>query len=110
MTSETAAETFKAVADPTRRAILDLLAANDRDVSDLLGHFSISQPALSQHLRVLRDAKLVAPTRDGRRQVYRLIPEGLAEVYDWIAHYTRFWGERLDALGAVLDATPEEQT
>lgn len=96
-------DTFRAISDPTRRAILDALASGERAVGELGEHFPISQPALSQHLRVLRDAGLVAPRRDGRRRLYRLRPEPLRAVYDWVAHYERFWDAKLDALGAYLD-------
>jgi DNA-binding transcriptional ArsR family regulator len=99
---------FHAVADPTRRAVLDLLSAGERAVNDLLAHFRMTQPALSQHLRILRDAGLVENRRDGRRRLYRLRPAPLREVYDWAAHYQRFWTDRLDRLGAFLDRTAEK--
>jgi DNA-binding transcriptional ArsR family regulator len=98
------ADAFRAVAEPTRRAILDELARGDRSVTELCALFDVSQPAISQHLRVLREAGLVEPRREGRRQIYRLEPEALRPVRDWVAHYERFWSDRLDALGAVLDA------
>ncbi|MCB9758793.1 MAG: helix-turn-helix transcriptional regulator [Alphaproteobacteria bacterium] len=102
---------FRAVADPTRRAILDLL----RDgracaVTDLVDHFDVTQPAISQHLKVLREAGLVSVTRDGRRRLYALNPEPLRAVYDWVAHYERFWSSKLGALGAYLDQHHPEQT
>jgi DNA-binding transcriptional ArsR family regulator len=95
---------FRAVADPTRRAILDLLADGERPVHDLVARFDVSQPAISQHLRVLRDAGLVSSRRDGRSQLYRVEAERLRAVHDWSAHYARFWTDRLRALGDHLDA------
>ncbi|MEM9384927.1 MAG: metalloregulator ArsR/SmtB family transcription factor [Pseudomonadota bacterium] len=94
---------FRAVSDPNRRAILDLLSEGERTVNDLLAHFCFTQPALSKHLKVLRDAGLVAARSAGRQRHYSLQAEGLRSVADWVAHYERFWNERLDALGAVLD-------
>lgn len=81
---------YRAVADPTRRAMLDLLHRSDRAASDFLGAFRISQPAVSQHLRVLRRAGLVRVRRDGRRRVYRLRPAPITRVYRWAAKYARF--------------------
>jgi DNA-binding transcriptional ArsR family regulator len=102
--SAAADEVFRCVSDPTRRAILDLLAESERSVSEIVERFDMSQPAISQHLRVLSDAGLVCRRRDGRRGLYRLDPKPLREVYDWSAHYARFWPEKLRALGALLDA------
>ncbi len=100
---DAAVDAFRAIGDPTRRAILDLLSERERSVSELVERFHISQPALSQHLRVLRDAGLVEPRKDGRRRVYRVEAAPLRAVYDWVAHYERFWGEKLGALGRYLD-------
>lgn len=97
-------EVFRAVADPTRRAILDLLADGERPAGEIVARFDVSQPAISQHLRVLREAGLVAARRDGRRQIYRVEAERLRAVHDWSSHYARFWTERLRALGEHLDA------
>lgn len=94
---------FHAVADPSRRSILDLLRAGERTVGALLAHFPFSQPALSKHLRVLRDARLVRVRKAGRERHYSLDARALREVYDWAAHYERFWQGRLDRLGKVLD-------
>lgn len=96
---------FHAISDSSRRAILDLLAGGRRTVSELLTHFSFSQPALSKHLRILREAGLVRSAADGRRRWYALQPAPLRSVADWLRHYERFWNQRLDALGAVLDET-----
>ena len=97
------ANPYRAVADGTRRRILDVLADGERSVNELLEGFAISQPALSQHLKVLRDAGLVTVRREGRRRIYALDPRPLRQIRDWVAHYERFWDEKLDALGQFLD-------
>lgn len=94
---------FRALADATRREIIDLLAERAQSVSELLAHFEFSQPALSKHLRVLREARLVAVQRAGRERRYRLAAAGLGDVAAWLTRHRRFWGRRLDALAAVLD-------
>lgn len=97
---------YRAIADPSRRRILDTLAREgETPALDLGGSFRASQPALSRHLRVLRDAGLVQVRRDGRKQLYRLDPDPLKEIDAWIEAYRRFWTERLDALGQYLDDT-----
>ncbi len=83
--------------------MLLLLAEADRSASDLAAPFSMSQPAISQHLKVLRDAGLVSVQRDGRERRYALEPACLKDVYDWLAHFERFWNRKLDALGRYLD-------
>ena len=94
---------FKALADPTRRDILVRLAASPADVTELGSRFSMSQPAISQHLKSLRDAGLVDAERQGRRHVYRLRAEQLRPVADWLGTFRRFWSERLDDLGHALE-------
>lgn len=96
-------EIFRAIADPTRRAMLELLASADRSASDLARPFRMSQPAASQHLRVLRSAGLVQARRDGRRRLYRLRPRPLKPVVDWLAQFEAFWDDRLKKLGEYLD-------
>lgn len=103
MMRATEGDVFRAVSDPTRRAILDLLAESDRSVGEIVSRFDMTQPAISQHLTVLTKARLVCRRRDGRRGVYSLSPERLARIYEWSAHYARFWPERLRALGDLLD-------
>ena len=95
---------FKAVSDPTRRAILDQLIDGDAAASELAAPFQMTQPAFSQHLRVLRRAGLVAVRREGRRRVYALRPEQLRRIYDWVGRYERFWDTAFDRLGTYLDA------
>jgi len=94
---------FFAISDPTRRRMLDLLLVSDLSVTQLAKPFRMSQPAISQHLRVLRKAGLVEAERLGRERRYRLRGQSLRGVYDWVAHYQKFWNERLSALGAYLD-------
>ena len=95
--------TFAVLAEPNRRRILDELCQGERSVGELVEYLSLSQPAVSKHLRVLREADLVASRVDKQRRRYRLRPAPLAEVDAWLAPYRRFWAERLDALEAHLD-------
>ncbi len=95
---------FVALADPTRRRIMDLLSEGDKPVHALSDTFAVSRPAISQHLRVLREANLVREHRVGRERHYRLHAAALREVATWVARYDRFWDERLTILGAQLDA------
>lgn len=99
------ATTFEVLAEPNRRQILDLLRDGERSVGDLVDGLTISQPAVSKHLRVLREAGLVIVRVDAQRRQYRLHPEPLAEVDAWLQPYRRFWAGRLDALERYLDAS-----
>jgi DNA-binding transcriptional ArsR family regulator len=94
---------FGIVADPNRRAILGLLASSQRSVGEIERHLGIPQPAVSKHLRVLRDAGLVQSTVDAQRRLYRLNPEPLAEMDAWLAQFRRLWSARIDALERYLD-------
>jgi DNA-binding transcriptional ArsR family regulator len=96
-------EPYRAIADSTRRAILDALAERERSVGDLCELFHVSQPAVSQHLKVLRESGLVRVESRGRHRFYALEPGPLREVHDWVGHYERFWNAKLDVLGRVLD-------
>src|SRR5436305_2078361 len=96
-------DVFAAIADPTRRGLLDLLGRGDRTVLALAAHFAMTLSAVSQHLRLLREAGLVSVRKLGRERVYRLNPAPLKAVADWVAFYERFWDEKLDALGRHLD-------
>jgi DNA-binding transcriptional ArsR family regulator len=97
---------FRAVADPTRRSVLDLLAAGERSVTELVERFRMTQPAMSQHLRVLRSAGLVGCRREGRKRLYRIRPEQLKPVAEWVAQYERFWKRKLRALSDFLEEEP----
>jgi len=93
---------FEVLAEPNRRRILDLLREGERPAGDIVSALSISQPGVSKHLRVLREAGLVGTRRDGQRRLYRLRPGGLADLERWLAPYRGFWSERLDALDLHL--------
>jgi DNA-binding transcriptional ArsR family regulator len=94
---------FRAISHPIRRDILETLARGERTVGDLVRRFDVTQPAVSQHLEILREAGLVSARAAGRRRVYALDPAPLREVFDWAARFETFWSERLDRLGDVLD-------
>jgi DNA-binding transcriptional ArsR family regulator len=94
---------FEVVAEPHRRRILELLHAAERPVGDLVDELALSQPAVSKHLRVLRDAGLVDVRHDAQRRVYRLVPEPLVEIDEWLTPFREAWSRRLDALEAHLD-------
>jgi DNA-binding transcriptional ArsR family regulator len=95
-------EVFEALADPTRRRIVELLAEEERSVGDLASHFPSSRPAISKHLRVLREAGVVDSRGEAQRRIYRLEPEALGEAEGWLAGQRKFWEQRLDALEARL--------
>ena len=97
------ASTFDVLAEPTRRRILDLLREDERPVNELVATLRVSQPGVSKHLRVLREAGLVEVRVDAQRRLYRLRLEPLAEIDEWLAPYRRLWGDRLDALERHLD-------
>ena len=103
------ATSFDVLAEPTRRRILDLLLERSRAVGELVDLLGLSQPGVSKHLRVLRDAGFVAVRQDAQRRVYELRAEPLAEVDAWLAPYRRLWAGRLDALERHLDAPDERK-
>ena len=94
---------FDVLADPTRRRLLTELRQGERSVGALVSRLGMSQPAVSKQLRVLRDARLVSVRVDAQRRIYRLDPEGLREVDEWLAPFRAFWEERLDAMERTLD-------
>jgi DNA-binding transcriptional ArsR family regulator len=100
-----AADIFRAIADPTRRAILDRLRAGPAPVNDLAADFSQSRPAISKHLRVLRDARLVTEQRVGRERLYQLDPAPLQRAAGWLEGYRSFWQHNLDRLKRHLEGT-----
>src|SRR5881392_3404633 len=101
-------DVFGAISHPARRRMLDLLVETPRSVNAIAGHFQMSRPAVSQHLRVLLDAGLVTEERHGRERRYRLVPEQLGPVRDWIARYERFWDDRLERLQKQLSKRSKE--
>jgi DNA-binding transcriptional ArsR family regulator len=100
---------FDVLAEPNRRRILDLLLVEERPVGALVGELGISQPAVSKHLRVLREAGLLAVRVDAQRRFYRVCPEPLREVDDWLTPYRAAWADRLDTLERHLDQMPNEE-
>ena len=94
---------FAIIAEPNRRAILSLLASSERSVGDIERRLRMSQPSVSKHLRVLRDAGLVEQRVEAQRRVYRVRPQPLLEVDAWLAQFRRFWSRRVDALERHLD-------
>src|SRR5579859_884301 len=98
---------FTILAEPQRRRILDLLLAHERPVGAIVEELGISQPAVSKHLRVLRDAGLVEAKVDAQRRIYSVRGEPLQAVDEWLQPYRRLWASRLDALERHLDSTPD---
>jgi len=99
--------TFAIIAEPSRRAILSLLASCERSVGDIEENLSLSQPSVSKHLRVLREAGFVQSRVDAQRRLYRINPEPLMEIDAWLAPFRRFWSARVDALERHLDRMDE---
>ena len=97
---------YAALAEPHRRQILDLLRDRDRPAGELVERLELSQPGVSKHLKVLREAGLVAVRVDGKRRVYQLRAEPLAEVDAWLGGYRALWSQRLDALERHLEENP----
>ncbi|MFI4975153.1 MAG: ArsR/SmtB family transcription factor [Caulobacterales bacterium] len=96
------ATVFRALADPTRRAVFERLADREMTVSELKAGFEVSQPAISQHLAALRGAGLVRERREGRFAYYRVDPAGLSPLAAWVDRYRAFWPERIERLKTVL--------
>jgi DNA-binding transcriptional ArsR family regulator len=99
---------FEVLADGNRRRILDLLRDAERPVGDLVHELAVTQPAVSKHLRVLRQAGLVDVRADAQRRLYRVRPEPLRDVFEWLEPYRMLWEARLDALERHLAAMPEQ--
>jgi DNA-binding transcriptional ArsR family regulator len=98
----TTADAFNAVADPRRRAILDVLAGGERSVNELVADLGLAQPQVSKHLRVLREVGAVDVREQGRQRLYRLDGRALKPIHDWVKAYERTWSERSEALDVVL--------
>jgi DNA-binding transcriptional ArsR family regulator len=93
---------FRALADPTRRAVFERLVRAEKTVSELRSDMPVSQPAISQHLAVLRDAGLVTERREGRFSYYRIAPQALTPLADWVERYRTFWPDRVEMLKQTL--------
>jgi DNA-binding transcriptional ArsR family regulator len=100
---------FGALANPTRRDVLDLLLSGPRTVADIAAHFDMARPSVSEHLKVLKDGGLVAETRQGRFRCYSVEPMPLRELGEWLRPYERFWRERLAAMAELVDQVAAEQ-
>lgn len=101
----TATQVFSAIADPTRRAILDLLALGSRTAGSIAARFPrLTQPGVSRHLKVLREAQLVNVTINAQQRIYAIKPDGLADLYEWVAKYQAMWPDAIDALERYVDA------
>lgn len=98
-------DTFTALADPTRRRIIESLAAGEQSFGDLADKFEMSRPAVSQHLKVLRDAGIVTARADAQRRIYRLNGDSLDEIDAWLGKVREFWNQRLDRLEQLLGET-----
>lgn len=100
-------DVFQAIADPTRREIIDLLANRSLPVNEVAEQFEISRPAVSRHIKILKECGLVVIQKKGRKRICRSNPRKLKEVVEWAERYRRFWSEKLDALEALLDEEDE---
>jgi len=109
MTPDRQPDVFGAISHPARRHMLDLLVEDDRSVNTIAGHFQMSRPAVSQHLRILLDAGLVTEHRHGRERRYRFVPARLWPVREWIALYERFWDDRLQRFQKHLSKRSENR-
>jgi DNA-binding transcriptional ArsR family regulator len=108
--ARSAEATFQALADPTRRAVLDLLRRGSQPAGQIASAFPVSRPAISKHLRLLRRAHLVREHREGRHRVYQLNPEPLRAVDSWIEQYRSFWAVSLTNLKSFVEAEFERET
>jgi len=100
-------QVLNALADPTRQRIVEMLAARELSAGDIAAQFDMSAPAISQHLKVLRDAKLVRVRADAQRRIYALDPEGFDEMDEWLTRIRRFWAGKLDLLERALKEDDE---
>jgi DNA-binding transcriptional ArsR family regulator len=107
--SALAANSLSALADPTRQRIVEMLAGGALSAGEIAGRFTLSKPAVSQHLKTLKQARLVLVHSDKQKRIYELNPEGVAEVAEWVARIRAFWNPRLDALEEALKKESEER-
>ncbi len=108
--SATTNDAFAAIAEPRRRQIIGLLARRDRwAVGDLVRTLGMPQPAVSKHLRVLRTAGVVSAGKDGQRRLYRLNPQGLKPVHEWVSAFERFWGHQADRIRERAERVARER-
>lgn len=100
-------DVFQAIADPTRRKVLQLLAEGDLPISEITSHFSMSRTAIAKHLHILSEAELVSGRKVGREKRFRLQPEPLAELRQWLSFYDQFWDNKLSILKHVIENSGE---
>lgn len=96
-------DVFQAIADPTRREVLRLLAEKERPISEITAHFPMSRTAIAKHLQVLSEAELVRGQKVGREKIYRLQPEPLTELKQWLSYYEKFWENKLSILKHIVE-------
>lgn len=96
-------DVFQAIADPTRRKVLEMLAEKERPISEIADQFPMSRTAIAKHLKVLSEAELVNDRKAGRERLYRLQPEPLAEIKQWLAYYDKFWDNKLSILKHIVE-------
>lgn len=101
-------DVFQAIADPTRRKVLQLLAEGDLPISEITSHFSMSRTAIAKHLHILSEAELVSGRKVGREKRFRLQPEPLAELKQWLSFYDQFWDNKLSILKHVIENSGED--
>lgn len=100
-------DVFQAIADPTRREVLRLLAGNELPISEITAHFPVSRTAIAKHLHILSEAELVSGRKVGREKRYRLQPETLMELKQWLSYYEQFWTNKLTKLKHVVENSGE---
>lgn len=101
-------DVFQAIADPTRREILKLLSKQDLPISELTSHFPMSRTAIAKHLHILAEAELVSGQKVGREKRFRLHPEPLAELQEWLSYYEQFWNNKLSMLQFVVESKEQD--
>ena len=102
-------QVFRALADPTRRAIIELLAERPRSIGDVAGEFDVTRNSVVKHLAILAEGGLVVTEQKGRERINRLAPENLRSAAAWLARFDRFWDEKLDALKEVVEIGRDEK-
>ncbi|MDM5156875.1 metalloregulator ArsR/SmtB family transcription factor [Bacillus sp. DX1.1] len=102
-------DVFQAIADPTRREVLRLLIEKELPISKITAHFPMSRTAVAKHLHILSEAKLVSGRKVGREKLYRLQPEPLAELKQWLSFYEQFWNNKLSMLKHVVENDGEKE-
>lgn len=105
--SATKHDVFQAIADPTRREVLKLLAKKELPISAITSHFPMSRTAIAKHLNILSEAKLISGRKVGREKIYQLHPEPLEEVKDWLSFYEQVWSNKLSVLKHIVEKDEE---